>query len=380
MNGRKTGVKILHITYGFNGGGVGFVIANYCASTHCETLQFDIVGERIPVRPMLQDRFEAAGFRVYSVTPKAKNLPKNIHEIKRLLKKGHYDAVHVHMEEWSFLYLGLAKLCRVPVRICHAHMAYRIGEKEKPHYRLFRWLLNRWATCRLACSKDAGRDLYRGKPFTVLNNAIAVDNYRFDLQKRLAIRQALGLKNMFVIGNVARFSYQKNPQMTVEIFREIHNRFPLSVLLLIGQGELEMETRALVQKYDLQAAVMFLGLRNDVPDLLQAMDAFVLPSRFEGLGMVYVEAQAAGLKTFATDGAVPKAAQIVDYLMTFVPQHATAEVWAQTVLRTALRYPRMDASADITRNGYDLAVEIPRLQQIYLRQNQTAGGSRESIS
>ena len=109
--------KILHITYGFNGGGVGFVIANYCANQPMEGISFDIVGEDIGMDHLLHKRFEKAGFHVYYVTPKKKSLWKNIWEMFHIIKNGHYDAVHVHFEEWSFLYLMIAKLCGVKVRI-----------------------------------------------------------------------------------------------------------------------------------------------------------------------------------------------------------------------------------------------------------------------
>lgn len=169
-------MKILHITYGFNGGGVGFVIANYCANQPMPGIVFDIVGESIGKPHLLQERFEKAGFHAFYVTPKKQSLLKNIKEMRRVIQQGHYDAVHVHFEEWSFLYLWIAKLCGVKVRVCHAHMAYMTGTSAKPHYRLFRVLLNRFATLRLACSKDAGDHLYGKHPYTVLKTRLRQKN------------------------------------------------------------------------------------------------------------------------------------------------------------------------------------------------------------
>ena len=176
--------KILHITYGFNGGGVGFVIANYCANQPMEGISFDIVGEDIGMDHLLHKRFEKAGFHVYYVTPKKKSLWKNIWEMFHIIKNGHYDAVHVHFEEWSFLYLMIAKLCGVKVRICHSHMAYMTGATTKPHYKLFRLLLNRFTTLRLACSEDAGDHLFGKHPYTILHNAIDAEKYAFNEDKR----------------------------------------------------------------------------------------------------------------------------------------------------------------------------------------------------
>ena len=255
-------MKILHITYGFNGGGVGFVVANYCANQPMPGITFDIVGESIGKPHLLQERFEKAGFHTFYVTPKKQSLLKNIKEMRRVIQQGHYDAVHVHFEEWSFLYLWIAKLCGVKVRVCHAHMAYMTGASAKPHYRLFRMLLNRFATLRLACSKDAGDHLYGKHPYTVLKNAIEAEKYVYHPETRRQIRTQMGLTDKFVVGVVGRLTYQKNPQFTVEIFAKVKEKRPNAVLMFVGQGELEEEIRRLVQAKGLTDSVLFLGGRE----------------------------------------------------------------------------------------------------------------------
>lgn len=239
-------MKILHITYGFNGGGVGFVIANYCTNRPMPGIEFDIVGESIGKPHLLQERFEKAGFHTFYVTPKKENILKNIMEMYYIIQRGRYDAVHVHFEEWSFLYLWIAKICGVKIRICHAHMAYMTGATTKPYYKLFRKMLNRFATLRLACSKDAGEHLFGNNPYTVLNNAIEAEKYVFDPEKRIQIRKKLDLVDKYVVGVVGRLSYQKNPQFTVEIFEKIKEVKSQAVLMFIGQGELEEDVRNLV--------------------------------------------------------------------------------------------------------------------------------------
>lgn len=369
-------MKILHITYGFNGGGVGFVIANYCANQPMEGISFDIVGEDIGMDHLLHKRFEKAGFHVYYVTPKKKSLWKNIWEMFHVIKNGHYDAVHVHFEEWSFLYLMIAKLCGVKVRICHSHMAYMTGATTKPHYKLFRYLLNRFATMRLACSTDAGEHLFGKHPYTVLNNAIEAKMYEFNPRKRQEMREALEITGKFVIGAVGRLSFQKNPQFNVEIFEEIQARRPESVLLFVGMGELEDEVRRIVKEKGLEHNVLFLGLRTDVPELLQAMDAFVLPSRFEGLGIVYIEAQAAGLQTFATAKVVPQEACISETLFTYLPQDASAKQWADVILAADTDH-RVNTLKLIQSCGYDISIER---QQLYRKYVAAFGGENEIIS
>lgn len=358
-------MRILHIVYGFNGGGVGFVIANYCAKQPMSGVQFDIVGESIGKKHLLHERFEKAGFHVYYVTPKKVSLRKNIIEMFRIVRKGHYDGVHVHLEEWSFLYLWIAKMCGVGVRVCHSHMAYMTGASTKPHYKLFRFLLNRFATLRLACSTDAGEHLFGKHPYTILNNAIETKKYVYNPVKRQKMRKALGLSGKFVVGTVGRLSFQKNPQFNVEIFEEIHTHRPESVLIFVGQGELEDEVRKMVKEKGLEQNVLFLGLRTDVPDLLQAMDAFVLPSRFEGLGIVYIEAQAAGLKTFATAEVVPQEACMSEKLFTYLPKTATAQQWAEAVLAADTDH-RENTLELIRTKGFDIDQEIDKLRSLYL--------------
>lgn len=358
-------MKLLHITYGFNGGGVGFVISNYCTERPFPNVHFDIVGEDIGKKHFLHDHFEAAGFNVHYVTPKKKSLLKNIKEMFGIIRAGHYDAVHVHFEEWSFLYLWIAKICKVPVRICHSHMAYMEGAADKIHYKLFRKLLNHFATTRIACSKDAGEHLFGKNKYIILKNAIEPEKFIFNQETRDKKRLELNLKNETVLGVVGRLSYQKNPLFTVDVFSEYLKLDPDSVLLFIGQGEMEDEVKSKVKDLKLTEKVRFLGFRDDVNELLQAMDIFVLPSRYEGLGIVYVEAQAAGLATFATADVVPAEACISDELFTFIPRDANSKEWADAMYRSD-KVKREDMSRLVKLHGYDIHSEVSKLERIYL--------------
>ena len=248
-------LKILHITNSIDGGGVGFVIANFCTEQVGKGISFDIVAENIGRKQRLHERFATAGFGIHYVIPKKKSLWRNVVQMARLMKKGHYDGVHVHFEEWSFLYLMLAWLCGIPMRVCHAHMAYMPGSDTKPHYKLFRVLLNLFATTRLACSKDAGSHLFRRHPYIVLNNAIDSKAYRFDCNKRERMRAKLNVEGKLVIGVVGRLTFQKNPQMSIEILREIRKKRKDAVMIMVGTGALKKEIIQLIETYDLVDAV-----------------------------------------------------------------------------------------------------------------------------
>ena len=135
--------------------------------------------------------------------------------------------------------------------------------------------------------------------FHIAKNAIDIEKYRLNPAKRAALRDELGIGNdTFVIGHVGRFTFQKNHEFLIEIFKEIYKRNKNSKLILIGKGKNEVKIKQMVQTCGFGDKVLFLGYREDIPELMSVMDCFVLPSRFEGLGIVGVEAQAAGLPTF----------------------------------------------------------------------------------
>lgn len=356
-------MKILHITYGFDGGGVGYVIKNYCAAKKFEGISFDIVGEDTGKKHLLQDSFEKAGFGCFYVTPKKKNLFKNMCDMYLLIRKGGYDAVHVHFEEWSFLYLLIAKLCGVKIRICHAHMAHVPGAAEKIHYRLFRKMIKRLATHRIACSRGAGDCLYEGLPCVILKNAIDAGSFRYSKEKREKKRKELGLQDAFVCGTVGRLSYQKDPGYTVSILHELKKLRKDAVLVFAGKGELENAISEKARELGIEKDVYLLGHRNDIPDLMQAFDVFVLPSRFEGLGIVYVEAQAAGLHTYASKGLVPEDACAAAGLMHYIKKEDGPAAWAAAI--AAAGKERRDTEKDIENSGYDISCERKKLENIY---------------
>ena len=176
------------------------------------------------------------------------------------------------------------------------------------------------------------------KYYRVIHNAINIKQFAYNQQKRDSLRRDLGIENKLVIGNVGRFHFQKNHEFLIRIFAEIHKRNKQSVLLLVGQGELEADIREQVRRLHLEEHVSFLGLRNDVSDLMSAMDVFLFPSVFEGLGIVAIEAQASGLPCIVSTE-VPQDAKVTDRIK-FIPLSLSAEEWAkEAVSYTHLTLP-----------------------------------------
>lgn len=371
-------MKVLHIVAGLDTGGVAMLLYQYLSHLQGKDLVFDfIIHEDRKLqgrRGRFEEKFEALGSQIYKVAAKKESLIKNLKQVYAVMKKGGYDAVHIHNEETSGLYSALAVFCNIKIRIVHSHYAYKsVSMLRKAYNTVMRVLIKVTATNWLACSVDAGTALFGEKAvssdkFSVLHNAIEIADFVYSDQKRIAIREKLGIdKGSFVIINVGRLTYQKNPERTLEIFKEICKVNDDSLLLMVGIGELEGNVRDIICRYNLEKKVRLLGMRDDVNDLLQASDAFLLPSRFEGLGIVYVEAQAAGLHTYATEGKVPKEARVCD-LMHFCKEEATSEEWAHEILKhTAKETCRVSPVGDLQRYGYDIKMEAGKLLELYAK-------------
>lgn len=200
---------------------------------------------------------------------------------------------------------------------------------------------------------------------TIMPNAIELDKFRFSNDTRIRIRSELGISDKYVIGCVGRFSFQKNHEFLLQIFRKILDKRPDAILMLVGRGELEENIRNQVNECNMNDSVLFLGVRNDVPDLLNAMDVFVMPSRFEGLGMVYVEAQVNGLPCIASDGPVPKEVNL-NGDVAFLPLQETASYWCDYILSNHFsRNPLMNTVEDTCLYNIDIAAK--KLRRYYLK-------------
>ena len=371
-------MKVLHIVAGLDTGGVAMLLYQYLSHLQGKDLVFDFI---IHEDKKLQDRkgrfekkFEALGSQIFKVAAKKESLFKNLKQVYAVMKNGGYDAVHIHNEETSGLYSALAIFCNIKVRIVHAHYAYKsAGMMRKAYNIVMSSLIKLTATNWVACSWDAGVALFGEKAvlhdkFSVLHNAIEIADFAYSDQKRMNAREKLGIdKETFVIINVGRLTYQKNPERTLEIFKEICKMNDDSLLLMVGIGELEETVRAIIGRYNLEAKVRLLGMRDDVNTLLQAADAFLLPSRYEGLGIVYVEAQAAGLHTYATVGKVPKEAGVCD-LMHFCEEEAAPEEWAREILwHAAKETSRVSPVGELQKCGYDIKIEARKLLDLYAK-------------
>ena len=295
-------IRVAQVMGYMDGGGVEQVVMNYYRHIDRSRVQFDfLVCEGSGMIP--RDEIEALGGRVFMV-PGYKQFPRYTSEMEQLFREGCWPIVHSHVNALSVFPLRAAKRAGVPVRIAHSHSTAGKGEPVKNAAKaVLRRFSNVYPTHRMACSRYAGEWLFgEGADFDVLYNAIDLSRFFFDAEARAEARADLGLVGgQTVIGHVGRFMPQKNHRFLIEAFSLAAKRRPDLVLVLVGSGEAEALAESWAAERGVADRVMFLGQRGDVDRLYQAFDAFALPSLYEGLGLVGVEAQAAGLPCFLSD-------------------------------------------------------------------------------
>lgn len=295
-------IRVAQIVGKMNGGGVEAVVMNYYRHIDRSKVQFDfLVDSDSTLIP--REEIESLGGRVFEIPP-YQHVVEYQRELQRLFKQEGWKIVHSNINALSVFPLRAAKKAGVPVRIAHSHSTSGKGEYAKNALKaVLKTQSNRYPTHRFACSKFAGEWLF-GKVahFEVVYNAIDLDRFCFNAEARAQARADLGLVgNQFAIGHVGRFTAQKNHAFLIDVFAEVAKRRDDAVLLLVGTGEAGASVKALVDERGLTDRVKFLGQRSDVNRLYQAFDAFVLPSLYEGLCLVGVEAQVAGLPCLFSD-------------------------------------------------------------------------------
>ena len=284
------------------GGGVESVIMNYYRHLDHSKVQFDFICDEDSTR-IPYDEIKKLGGRVFLV-PKYQNLPKYLKALEKLFKENKYRIVHANINTLSVFPLYAAKKAGVSIRISHSHSTSNPKEwKRNLIKNILRPFSKRYATDYFACSELAGRYLFGNKAFDqgevkIIHNAIDIEKFKFDEVARKKLRKEFGINDStVVIGHVGRFVQQKNHTFLVDVFKEYHEKNPDSKLLLVGSGPLEDEIKKKVERLSLKDSVLFLGQRDDINKLYSIMDVFCLPSLYEGLPVVGVEAQAAGLPT-----------------------------------------------------------------------------------
>lgn len=365
-NKRKT--TILHILTELDGGGVDRLMLDYYKNIDRSRFEFDFAVTS-DVNGILEKPLKELGAEIFKIHEIREGFFNHRNDVKKILKNKKYDIVHCHSPLF-FDDLHTADKMGVGVRVCHCHIANEPGNViRRIAVRYARNSALKYSTALCACSIDAakwgfGTELYENNKVRIVNNAIEAKRFVFSEDVRERLRKELNIDDKFVIICVGRLCYQKNQSFMIDIFKTLLNKKPDSVLLLVGRGEEEELLREKVSKENLTEKVLFLGVRNDVYELLQAADVFALPSRYEGLGIVYVEAQAAGLPTFSPDIAGPREVVLTPD-MHILPVSATPGEWAKAIEAVSVQSARLDNYEMIKKAGYDIQTEAGRLAEFY---------------
>ena len=362
-------IRIAQIIGKWVGGGVESVVMNYYSHIDRTKIQFDFICDNDST-DIPYNEIKKLGGKVILIPPYQKVF-KYHKELKKVLKNGNYKIVHSHINTLSVFSLWAAKSAGVPIRVAHSHSTTNKKEWKKnilknvlkPFSKIF-------ATNYFACTEHAGRWMFGNKAFNqgkvyLLNNAIDLEKFKYDEKLREIKRKELNIKdNNLVIGHIGRFVEQKNHRFLIDIFSEIHKQNKNTVLVLVGQGPLMDEMKAKARKLNISDSVKFLDQRKDVNEIYQAMDLFLFPSLYEGLGMVLIEAQCSGLPCVVSTE-VPEIAKVSNRIK-FLSLNECVQIWSDTVLKL-INKDRIVNIKMIEKAGYDIETEVRKLENEYLK-------------
>lgn len=341
-------------------GGVEAVLWNYVSHIPTNCIQFDFINTYEDIS--IGDEVRARGSKVFSLPNRRENIFKYKKELKKFMIEHASEYQAVWLNDCMFGNIDILKLAKkygIERRIIHAHNSLNMGGgiSRLIRHKINSWLLRFYVTDYWACSMLAGKWSYPQEIFDsgrlkVIPNAVDVSLFSVNDTVRHKHRQLLGVSDKIVFGHVGRFHFQKNHMFLIDLFYQIHQKRQDTVLVLIGSGEDEEKVRSKVNDYGIQNCVLFLGIRKDTNELYQAMDAFLLPSLFEGLPVVLVEAQASGLPCYVAD-TITKESDISGNVKFYSLEHG-AEVWAMDILESFQNFKRKEIKKIITEKGYSI--------------------------
>lgn len=290
----------------------------------------------------------------------------NYFVLKNELKKysSEYDVFHIHNHHAFDSYIAARAALKAGFKkvIVHSHSSF--AEEHIKLHELFRKPLSKLNITKLACSDLAGKWMFGKSDYTVINNGIDVNKFAFDEKIREQYRKELNIAGKFVIGHIGRFMYVKNHEFLVKLFAEYKKVNENAFLLLVGAGEEFDKIKSLVASLGLDNDVAMPGIREDTAQLYSAMDMFILPSHFEGLGIVAVEAQCSGLPCLLAD-TVPTVAELTDNVL-WESLSAPIENWCEKIEECKKKITNRTLYADIVRNaGYDINETYKAIGEIY---------------
>lgn len=359
--------RVLHIMAGADAGGVSTVVLNYYRHLDRSKIQFDIAltGHKDGMNGRL---LRELGADFYALPMKSKGMRAFEQALNEIFRKKHYDAIHVHENETSYVALRIAKKAGISRRIAHSHTSAPWVSVKEELKRLSGCVLNyHYATNVIGCGKLAGDRVFgkwnmKRPKAVILPNAIDTARFAFNEQIRSEVRAELALEGKFAVGMIGRLSPEKNHAYALNLMEKLHERMPEAVLLLVGNGEEEDSIRRQIRVRGMEEYVRLLGRRSDVARLYQGLDAVLLPSIHEGFPVAAVEAMASGVPVLLSD-------TITDELRFGSARYLKLgddERWLRTLEAIRPDADRVLPGREVRAHGLDIRDTAKRLETLYL--------------
>ena len=360
-------IKVLYIVPSLKlCNGVASYAMNYYRNINNENIQIDFI-ETANVKSEYFDEIEKRGGKVFSFPRMGiRNAFKVIKQIKDFYNNNinQYQIVHCNVVNSGVFFLYYAKKYNIKYRILHSH-SNKYSDKFLKNIRntVLAYFAKKYANIYCACSKLAGTYMFQNNNYKIVNNAIDIEKFKYNAQIRKEIRRIEGIQNdEYLIGNVGRLSSEKNQIFLIKLFKEYLNINPKSKLLLIGTGNLEEKIKNEVEKNGLKDKVILKKDITNVNEYLQAVDVFVLPSIYEGLPVVGIEAQTAGLPCLFSNN-ITKEIKLTD-TCEFLELNDKKQ-WIQALEKYKYTNRKIDKSEIIKQRGYEIKNESLILEKYY---------------
>ncbi len=360
MDKRK--IRVLHVGLDTRLGGIETYLLKISSNIDRDSFEFSFLAYD-DEKPCFYDELMALGCSFYFVRSRRTSFSGNRKDIRELYRKEHFDIVHFHLNSLTYITpVTEAVRCGIPV-IAHSRNAgASAGSSSKLFCALNRIIFPYSKVTLAAVSDKAGKWMFgEGRDITILNNGLDTSRYVFSPEKRAAVRSFLSLGEEETIIHVGAFREQKNHRFLVSVFDEYHKKHSSSVLFLVGTGELMDEIKSDVSSRGLSDSVIFLGQRNDLPDLLSASDKFLFPSFYEGFPNALLEAEASGLRCIVSD-TITKEACLENSIC--LSLSSPVSEWVEALEKPPLA-DRETYAELVEREGFGIKREMERLEKLY---------------
>ena len=374
INRESRRLRVLQVGMTRNLGGIETYLIEQFRHLDKSKIDYDFVNITGEYSICYEDEILASGSKIFKVVSRHKNPLLHYWQWFNILlqNKGVYDVIVLNTNSLEYVFpLVLGKIFGIPVRVIHSHNSgfeNKQGLARRLLVGMNKKLLAWSANLRFACSNNAGNWMFGNQSFHVIHNAINLKKYEFNKSVRDKIRyeENINDKDLAII-TIGRFTYQKNHSFVIDVFNELQKKHTNVVLLLVGKDDestpyLE-DIKYKILEYGISDKVRFLGMREDVPKLMQAADICLMPSLFEGFGIVAIEAQAASLPTIISDQ-FPKEIDVSMYI-TRLSLDIEVKKWAEAIINSS-KYNRVSCYEEIKAAGYDIRNETERVEKLLI--------------